>query len=136
MLEEQLKKYWLFRYGGVYSVKKQSRSIIDSLNFTAKLLEEPGNMVQFFPQGMIESQHITAHQFEKGISYVLRHTRQEFHMVFTVALVDYFSDRKPSLHIFFEEYHAQEGGNLQKLESDYNAYYTRCKLWVIGQHHS
>src|SRR4029078_9939760 len=65
MLEEQLKKFRFFSHGGVYSVKKKSRDMIESLDFTCHLLENKKNLVQLFPQGDIQSQHVKYITFQK-----------------------------------------------------------------------
>jgi len=65
MLEEQLRKHWYFNFTGGYSVRKSSRSIIDTLNYTAELLEHSSNMVLLFPQGRITSMHNQEIKFER-----------------------------------------------------------------------
>ncbi len=134
MLEEQLRRYRFFNYGGVFSVRKNSKDIIESLNFSIELLKKPGNLLQLFPQGKIESQHITALHFEKGLSYIMKHAKNEFHIVFTVAVVDYLSERKPVLHLFYEEFRGSLDDGLTGLEKAYNEYFAGCKQWVIKQH--
>jgi 1-acyl-sn-glycerol-3-phosphate acyltransferase len=134
MLEEQLRRFWFFKYGGVFSVKKNSKDIIESLNFSIALLEAPGNLLQLFPQGKIESQHIPALHFEKGLAYIMKHSKENFHIVFTVALVDYFSKRKPALHLFYEEYHGSKESDISKIEKAYNDFFSVCKQWMITQH--
>lgn len=134
MLEEQLRKYRLFNYGGVYSVKKKSRDIIRSLDFTAGLLNDPKNMVLMFPQGMIQSQHLSALHFEKGLSYVTGMSTAQYHVIFIASLTDYFSSRKPSLHIFYEEFTAGKKSDAGALENSYNLFYANCKLWLINEH--
>ncbi|MEO6169070.1 MAG: lysophospholipid acyltransferase family protein [Chitinophagales bacterium] len=134
MLEEQLRRHRLFRYGGTYSVKKKSKGIIESLDFTSGLLNDPENLVLLFPQGMIQSQHLTDLRFEKGLAYVMRHATSTYHLVFTTSLTDYFSNRKPSLHIFYEVFPAGKECDPAVIEKGYNTFYTTCKLWLINQH--
>jgi hypothetical protein len=54
-----------------------------------------------------------------------------YQLLFSVALVDYFSTRKPHLHLFVEEAVGVEKHNL---ENSFNEFYTRCKLSLIAQH--
>ena len=72
MLEEQLKKNWFFQYTGGYSIKKSTRSVVESLNYTAELLENNKNLVLMFPQGKIQSMHRSEFVFEKGIERILK----------------------------------------------------------------
>jgi hypothetical protein len=51
MLEDQLKRYWFFKYTGGFSVKKKSKSITETLNYTQELLSDGKNLVLIFPHG-------------------------------------------------------------------------------------
>ncbi len=53
MLEEQLRKRMYLNKSGGYSVRKGSRSILKSLDYTAELLKEKKSLVLMFPQGKI-----------------------------------------------------------------------------------
>ena len=57
MLEDQLKKHWYFRYTGGYSVKRKSKEIVKSIEYTNELLSNPKNIILMFPQGKIHSSH-------------------------------------------------------------------------------
>lgn len=104
MLEDQLKKYWYFRYCGGYSIKKNSRSIFETLNYTAELLSNPDNLVLIFPQGEITSMHNHNIRFERGIELVMRKLKSEISILFVVNLIDYLSKPKPSLYQYISEY--------------------------------
>ena len=118
MLEEELRKnIFLNRIGG-YSVKRGARSIIESLQYTTLLLKDKENMVLLFPQGKIESGHVSEFLFEKGIRRVATEVRGIAQIVFVVNLVEYYSRAKPSLYIYITEY---TGG--QDIEAEYNAFY-------------
>jgi 1-acyl-sn-glycerol-3-phosphate acyltransferase len=65
MLEEQLRKYSFFNKTGGYSVKKGSKSIIESIQYTVSLLKDKTNMVFLFPQGKIGSAYQDKIVFEK-----------------------------------------------------------------------
>ena len=63
MLEEQLKSHMFLNKTGGYSIKKGSRSIIETIDYTAQLLSDRKNLVLIFPQGEISSMHIPGHLF-------------------------------------------------------------------------
>lgn len=134
MLEEQLRKFQLFNYGGVYSVKKKTKDIIESLQYTIELLKDSANMALLFPQGEIQSQHLQQLHFQKGLAYLIKHTATGYHIVFTASLTDYFSNRKPSLHIFYEEYTINRSAELITIENAYNNFYSNCKLTLQNMH--
>jgi hypothetical protein len=56
---------------------------------------------------------------------VLKKVGEEPQIFFIVNLVDYFSDTKPSLYVYFKEY---ENKNLdsEKMQNDYNQFYSEC----------
>lgn len=122
MLEEQLKKHWYFRYTGGFSIKKKSRSIIDSISYSTELLQNPENLMLMFPQGKIQTMHADAVVFEKGVERIVSKISSETQIVFVVNLIDYFSDCKPNLYINFKSLLAKD---LQQedLENEYNRFY-------------
>lgn len=122
MLESQLRKFWFFNYTGGFSVKKKSKSIIETLNYTSELLDDPHNMVLIFPQGEIQSMHSQNIQFEKGLERILKHKEYNVQIVFLVNLVDYFSNKKPSIYCYTHEY-IGDAFDAQSLQNSYNLFY-------------
>ena len=57
MLEKQLKCFPVLNKTGGYSIKKGSRTVLESLQYTAELLNDSGNAVLLFPQGKIQSMY-------------------------------------------------------------------------------
>lgn len=118
MLEEELRKnIFLNRIGG-YSVKRGSRSIIESLRYTIDLLKNRENLVLLFPQGKIESGHVTGFLFEKGVQRVAGEVAGHAQIIFVVNFVEYYSRARPSLYMYITEYEAG-----QKIEEAYNAFF-------------
>jgi 1-acyl-sn-glycerol-3-phosphate acyltransferase len=122
MLEEQLKKHWYFNLSGGFSVKKNSRSIIDTLDYAAELLKEAGNIVLLFPQGGIESMHQHTIKFENGTRRILSSLENKVQVIFVANFTDYFSDKKPTLNSYLLDYSEGDFIN-QNLESAYSAFY-------------
>lgn len=127
MLEEQLQENRILNKCGCFSVKKNSRSIIETLDYCIDIVKEPDNMLLIFPQGEIQSMHTERIKFESGLRYLLKHIKNEVNIVFNVNLVDYFSERKPRLSIYFKVSLSDQFTNKQALEEEYNAFYTECK---------
>jgi len=126
MLEEQLRRHWYFNYTGGYSVRKNSRSALESINYTAELLTDAGNMVLLFPQGKINSVYKDSFVFERGIEKILKKVnRDELEIVFTANMVDYLSDVRPSLYQYVEEY-KDSAISWSEIETQYNLFYRRC----------
>jgi 1-acyl-sn-glycerol-3-phosphate acyltransferase len=120
MLEEQLRKHMFFNRTGGYSVKRGSRSIIETINYTIELLNDKRNLVLVFPQGKIESAYQTGFTFEKGIWKILNGVRGNAQIILAVNLIEYTSHKKPSVYIYITEY----GDYLGDIENAYNVFYT------------
>jgi 1-acyl-sn-glycerol-3-phosphate acyltransferase len=123
MLEEQLRKYWFFNYAGGYSVKKKSRSIIETLDYTSELLSDPENLVLIFPQGELQSMHNKHIQFERGLERILKNRIKKIQIVFLVNLVDYFSSQKPGIYFYMQEY-SDDDVDVQSIQKSYNMFYS------------
>lgn len=121
MLEEQLRKHIFFNKTGGYSVKRGSRSIIESIKYTIELLKDKNNMVLFFPQGRIVSNYQSSISFEKGIQKVICAVEGKAQILFEVNLVEYFSHARPSLYIYLFEYRGS--GKMEEIEKAYNRFY-------------
>lgn len=129
MLEEQLKKHWYFQYSGGFSIKKKSHSILETIDYAAKLLSSNENMVLLFPQGKINSIYKTYIKFERGIEYILKKSPDNVDILFVVNLIDYFSHARPSLYMFIKTIKITYK-EVTLLEKEYNKFYTE----VIYKH--
>lgn len=127
MLEEQLRKFRFLRYLGAFSVRKNSRSMLESLRYAAQLLHRSENMVLIFPQGEIGSQQQGSVRFEKGVLRVLEQTDPDrVEIVFMVGLTDYFDRRKPVLTLYHECYEGPRA--TEDMQRNFEAFYRRCRL--------
>ena len=122
MLEEQLKKHWYFNYTGGFSVNKSSKSIVETVQYSAELLSHPNNLVLMFPQGKIESLHKRSIDFEKGVQKIIERTdRSQVQIVFLVNSIDYFINKKPIFYHYITEYKGSDTIYLS-LEKSYNEF--------------
>ena len=125
MFEEQLRKHWYFNYTGGFSVKKSARSAVETIQYSAKLLSHPNNLVLIFPQGKVESIHNHSITFEKGVEKILKKTnRKNVQVVFLVNSIDYFINRKPILYHYLKEYKG-ESIAFEELEKSYNTFFKK-----------
>jgi 1-acyl-sn-glycerol-3-phosphate acyltransferase len=123
MLEEQLKKHWYFQHTGGYSVRKNSREAIESIDYTVKLLSKDENFVLMFPQGKIYSAHTDVVHFENGIQYIIKKCKDDTQVMFVINITDYFSDVKPHLFIYTKTYTVGFLKN-RDIEKEYNLFFT------------
>ena len=124
MLEEQLRENWFFQFTGGFSIQKKSKSILETFDYTAELLADPKNLVLLFPTGKIQSIHKNEFAFDKGVEKILQKVKNEIQVIFMVNLVDYFSNAKPCVCTFFEEY----AGNCttSEMQDGFNEFYQKC----------
>jgi hypothetical protein len=126
MLEEQLSRRMFLNKAGAYSIKRGSRSVMESLHYTRDLLNGKENLVVLYPQGEFESIYRTTVRFEKGISAIVAGLKNKFHVVFYAALVDYFSHRKPALTIYLREIPQEMALDPESIETVYNTFLAEC----------
>lgn len=96
--EDQLRQRPYFRYKGAFSIKKKSRQIFESLDYTNALLEDAANMVVVFPQGKLQSIHTRDITVEKGVCKLLEKIPENCQVLYNAVIVNFFESFKPSLH--------------------------------------
>jgi len=122
MSEEQLEKNRFFNKAGGIPVKKGSRSIIATLDYASRVMQDRRNLLLVFPQGMIRSLYDRDIKFEKGIEYMIRKTSDEIRIIFLVCLPDYLSNPRPVLYAYLKEY-GNTRSSLADIEKEFRAFY-------------
>jgi len=122
MLEEQLSGRKFLNRAGAYSIKKKSRSALESLRYSGELLSEKSNLVVLYPQGEFQSLYLRPVSFGKGVKIIHSFAVKEFQLIFYAALPEYFSHRKPTLAIYFVEADRDLLKNPSALEEEYNRF--------------
>jgi 1-acyl-sn-glycerol-3-phosphate acyltransferase len=73
MLEQQLSKYRFFSRIGAFGIEpglpRQSHS---ALRYSAQVLQEPGNALCIFPQGVLRYAGVRPLEFQRGMGHVLK----------------------------------------------------------------
>lgn len=126
--EENYRKVWFLKYLGSFSVKKNSRSAIETLEYAGKLLNNPDNLVLIFPQGKLYSGHVDEIQFQKGLINLINSSNRKFQYIFAASFIDYFEYRKPILTCYLQEWKGAEFTSLQLIKSAYNKHYETSRL--------
>ena len=125
MLEEQLQGRMFLNKSGAFSIDPGTRNIIESLNYSAEILNDPCNMLLMYPTGEIQSSYKSTFRFMKGLDKILSGNNAEIR--FYACMIDYFSERKPSAWIYFHVADSKHRSTLV-LEKDYNDFYNSCIL--------
>ncbi len=127
LLERTAKRIPILRYGGAFSVKKNSKGIIQSLNFAAQLLNDPQNLVLIFPQGKLYSNFITEVDFEKGVMKVIEKAQGKFQLVYSAMFIEYFTNKKPQANIYLKQLNNTNFTNIQQLQASYQEHYNDAR---------
>lgn len=125
MLEEQLETRMFLNKAGAFSIKRGSRTVVESLQYASALLHDDENMVVVFPQGTITSIHRRPVRFERGTERIIAGASDKLMILFYVALPDWFSEKKPGLTVRVIEYSSRER-SVTDLEEAYNMFLDEC----------
>lgn len=115
------------KYGGAFSINKNSKNMLQSLDYAAKLLGDPQNLVLIFPQGKLFSNFVDDIHFEKGITRVIEKTEGKFQLLFAATFVQYLKHKKPTATVFLQNASA-ESKSFEDLKNAYQKHYDNAKL--------
>lgn len=125
MLEDQLKSRRFLSKVGAFSIRKNHRDALQSLNYATQLLAHKENLVVLYPQGEFQSLHQHPVHFAKGWFRVLQQSPPHTKLVFMANLIDYFEHPKPLLttwlHVARETF-----SDAASVESAYNHFLKNC----------
>lgn len=114
-------------YGGAFTVNKNSRKMLESLDYAAQLLHDPQNLVLIFPQGKLYSNFVNNIHFSKGIMRVISQAEGKFQLVFAASFIQYFKHKKQSVTVYLKnEGYAEK--SFDELKNAYQQHYDLSKL--------
>ncbi len=119
MDEDQLSKRRFLSKLGAFSIRKNSRSAVESINYAVDVLKDPNNLLILFPQGRFESMHKHPVTFENGWFRILQKAPTHCQTVFVGALVDFFASPKPRLDIYIQNATSTDNLLQQKQKGKY-----------------
>jgi hypothetical protein len=121
MLHEQLTKRKFLRYTGAFSLDKGNRGVIAGIRHSVDLLKDKNNLFLIFPQGEIQSLYTRNFVFERGLEFIVNNS-PGIQIIFNVNLMNFFSDRKPSLTMYLKEYTPQTSETIANLQQEFNLF--------------
>ena len=124
MLEEQLRKHMFLNHCGVFSIKKNNRDFLNSLQYASGILSNPKNLVAIYPTGEMLTQHQQIMHFQKGIDRIITGKTDHFEIVLAVFLVDYFGFARPEIRIYLQNYSGDR--TVEAIEKAYHSFYQTC----------
>jgi hypothetical protein len=124
MLREQLEERMFLNKAGAFSIEKSSRSMVESIIYSAEILSLKDNLLMMFPQGAFDSLYHREYVFEKGVEKILEKCDASPAVVFNINLVDYFSNPLPTLFVRTRLY--QGDLSTRKMEDAFNNFHLDC----------
>lgn len=102
MLEEQLKRFWFFRYLGAYSINENKpKSIIETFQYTSSVLENSSNFVVYYPQGKIQNYDAKPLELREGLRYLIKRSGTNTIIVPAAFKIVYSDNMKPAVFARF-----------------------------------
>lgn len=124
MLEDQLKKYWFFKYVGAFSINLQNKySMIQSIKYTRKILDSSSNFVVFYPQGEIQPFEQNPIKLKEGIKLVIKNI-DDVSVLPVLFKIQYGNEKLPDIFMKFgEPTNGKEiGKNFNNFQSEFQRY--------------
>jgi 1-acyl-sn-glycerol-3-phosphate acyltransferase len=118
ILEDTVRKVFFLKYMGAFSVVKNSRSMMESL--------DPQNLVLIFPQARLFSNFVDDVHFERGLLKVMKQAAGKFQYVFAATFIEYFQHKKPTINVYVE-ITRQEVNTIDELKNLYQQHYDAAK---------
>jgi hypothetical protein len=83
---------------GSFSIDPGKASVNESLDYAAEVLNTPGNLLLYYPQGNLESQHIRHIVFKEGIGEIVTRIKGNCQLIWCSTIIEYFESLKPSIY--------------------------------------
>lgn len=125
VIEETVQKVSFFKYVGAFSVSKNSRDMLASLDYAAELLNDPENMVLIFPQGKLYSNFTDEVNFEKGLSKIMAAAAGKFQTVMAATFIENLQYEKPIAGVYLKA--ISEVNNMKDAQKLYQQHYDSAK---------
>ncbi len=115
------------KFAGAFSVTKRSRDVIESLNYAAKLLDDPQNLVLIFPQGKLFSNYVNDVHFDKGVFRIMQKATGNYQTIFASTFIQYFKHKKSTATVYLKN-DSRKYTNIADLKAAYQQHYSSSKL--------
>ncbi len=125
-LKKQMEKKWWLKYCGSFSVTPGTWSVRESLAYAAELLNVPGNILIYYPQGNLESSHIRHIEFKDGVYEIVQHIKGDCQLIWSSNIIEYFESLKPSAYLNLLDCGTSSEFNFEGLKAKVNEFHLRA----------
>lgn len=127
LLEATSKKEPMLKYGGAFSISKGSKSVLQSIDYAAQLLNDPQNMVLVFPQGALYSNFVNDIKFEQGIIKIMQKASNKFQLIYATTFIENFQHKKPTANVYLTQVTNCTFEDIAALNADYQQHYNAAR---------
>ena len=127
VVKETMRKHGFFKYIGAFSVNKNSREVMESLDYAARLLNDPQNLVLLFPQGKLYSNFIDRVQFEKGTLKIMEQAGHKFQLIYAAAFIEHLQYKKPTVNVYLNSITNCTFESIAALTDSYQQHYDSAR---------
>ncbi len=122
-LKKQMEMNWWLRYLGSFSIEPGKYSVRETMAYAAEIMNEPGNLLLFFPQGNLESCHIRTILFQDGLSELVPKIKGKCQLLWSSNILEYFESIRPSVYFNMLDCGTSENFDFDKLQEDVNRHH-------------
>lgn len=135
MQEDHIKKRMFFNLLGGFSINRDSKEVVTSLQYAARLLDDPKNLVTVFPQGALVSNHTQEINIERGIEYIVKKVKGDCQIIYYSAFIEYFESLKPSVYFRFLNCGTNHDFDLEKVQALVSAHHEKAIKEQVNAKH-
>ncbi len=128
VLDQTMQKLSFLKYLGAFSVAKNSRQMLHTIDYAASLLNHSDNMVVIFAQGKLYSNFVDVIKFEKGVFRIINKATSKFQYIFAATFIENFEGRKPGAYTYFKSYKSVDLP-VTELQAAYQQHYHETKQY-------
>jgi len=125
-LKKQMEKVWWLRYVGSFSIEPRKRSMKESFEYAAEVLSEPGNLLLYYPQGNLESNHISHIHFEHGLSQIVPMIKGKCQLIWCSNIIEFFEGIKPVVQFNMLDCGTNDDFDLDAVQKKVNEHHLAC----------
>lgn len=122
-LKKQLQKNPWLRYFGSFSIDPGKASVAESIAHAAEILSKPGNLLLFYPQGNLESQHVRTVAFQEGIKEIIPKIKGDCQIIWSSNIIEYFESLTPSIYFNMLDCGTNHDFNFEELVEKVNQHH-------------
>ncbi|WP_259065483.1 lysophospholipid acyltransferase family protein [Mucilaginibacter sp. X4EP1] len=130
-VKKQMERNWFLKYFGSFSVEPGKRTVTESLDYAAEVLNTPGNILIYYPQGNLESSHIRHIEFKDGVYEIITRATGNCQLIWSSVLLEYFESTKPSAYITLLDCGTNHNFDFEVLKQNVNDHHQQAMKKLV-----